>query len=122
MKKTNQALTILGGIGAGAALMYFLDPDRGSTRRGAVKDKATELSNDVKNNFTGYTNDFKNKAGELYDGAKSYVNSGTDKASDTVGQLASAATTATEKAAHSVSDKTINTPFGSQAKPFGSSN
>ncbi len=122
MKKTNQALTILGGIGAGAALMYFLDPERGRTRRDSVKEKATELSNDVKNNVTGYTNDFKDKAAELYDGAKPYVNRGTEKASETAGQLASAATTATEKAADAVSDKTNGNPFGNQARTFGSSN
>jgi uncharacterized membrane protein len=36
---TNIAAEILGAAGIGAALMYFLDPDRGARRRALVRDK-----------------------------------------------------------------------------------
>ncbi|HNQ14604.1 MAG TPA: hypothetical protein PKM58_03515, partial [Pyrinomonadaceae bacterium] len=35
---------ILGALGFGAGLMYFLDPDRGRRRRVMVADKALHLS------------------------------------------------------------------------------
>jgi osmotically-inducible protein OsmY len=38
---------ILGGITAGAGLMYFLDPDRGKRRRAGVRDKVTASLNGV---------------------------------------------------------------------------
>jgi osmotically-inducible protein OsmY len=38
---------ILGGIGAGAGLMYFLDPDRGRRRRVNVRDKVTASANGI---------------------------------------------------------------------------
>jgi osmotically-inducible protein OsmY len=39
--RPNHALTLLAGIGIGAALMYFLDPDRGARRRNTAFDRAT---------------------------------------------------------------------------------
>ncbi|HYH46747.1 MAG TPA: hypothetical protein VEG34_13765 [Thermoanaerobaculia bacterium] len=39
MKKRNP-LTLLGGVGLGAGLMYFLDPDDGRRRRALARDKA----------------------------------------------------------------------------------
>ena len=39
MNKGSSALGLLAGFGAGAAAMYFLDPDRGSRRRAIVADK-----------------------------------------------------------------------------------
>ena len=41
------ALAILGGIGIGAAIMYFMDPDRGRRRRALVRDKAQHLASRV---------------------------------------------------------------------------
>ncbi len=35
----NRQLSLLGGIGLGAALMYMVDPDRGKRRRALVRDK-----------------------------------------------------------------------------------
>lgn len=39
MNKQNSVLGILAGIGTGAAVMYFLDPDRGARRRAIAGDK-----------------------------------------------------------------------------------
>ena len=35
----NNKTAIVGAVGIGAALMYFLDPDRGKRRRALVRDK-----------------------------------------------------------------------------------
>ncbi|MEA2560184.1 MAG: hypothetical protein QOH06_1688 [Acidobacteriota bacterium] len=38
--KTRNPLTLLGGVGLGAGLMYLLDPDGGRRRRALARDKA----------------------------------------------------------------------------------
>ena len=71
MNKTmNQTLAILGGIGAGAAAMYFLDPDRGARRRALVRDKAVGLKNDAEWAISGKVKDLKNRAQGLAHEAK----------------------------------------------------
>lgn len=40
----NKGLGFLYGVGLGAGLMYILDPDLGSRRRGRVRDKSTEIA------------------------------------------------------------------------------
>ena len=39
----NRSLALLAGMGIGAALMYFLDPDRGARRRSVAVDRAARL-------------------------------------------------------------------------------
>ncbi len=39
----NQALFLMGGLAAGAGLMYMLDPERGHTRRALLRDKAGSM-------------------------------------------------------------------------------
>lgn len=76
----NKTLAVLGGIGAGAAAMYFLDPERGRTRRALMKDKAVGLKNDAKDAITGKAKDLKNRAKGLAHEAKGYIgNGGKDK-------------------------------------------
>ncbi len=76
-------MTLLGGIGAGATLMYFLDPDRGNRRRTLVRDKAVGLSNDVKTSVTGYSKHLKNKAAGTYYEARALLGSGAEKVMET---------------------------------------
>ena len=43
----DKRLVFAGGIGAGAALMYLIDPDRGPRRRALVRDKVVSASHSV---------------------------------------------------------------------------
>jgi hypothetical protein len=54
--------TLLCGMAAGAALMYFLDPDRGGRRRALLRDKVVGLSNDIGDAATGAARDLRNRA------------------------------------------------------------
>jgi hypothetical protein len=54
--------TLLCGMAAGAALMYFLDPDRGRRRRALLRDQAVGLSNDLGDAATGTARDLRNRA------------------------------------------------------------
>jgi osmotically-inducible protein OsmY len=64
MERNDKALTLLTGIGIGAAIMYFLDPDRGARRRALLADQAVsrvrtgareaaELADDARNHARG---------------------------------------------------------------------
>ena len=66
----NKTLAVLGGIGAGAAVMYFLDPDRGARRRALVRDKAVGLKNDASYAIAGKAKDLRNRAQGLAHEAK----------------------------------------------------
>ena len=39
MNKTSNIISLLAGLGAGATLMYFADPERGNRRRSIARDK-----------------------------------------------------------------------------------
>lgn len=42
--KQSRGLALLGGLGLGAGLMYFLDPDRGQKRRTMLRDSLTHTN------------------------------------------------------------------------------
>jgi osmotically-inducible protein OsmY len=42
-RTTNPTLTLLAGVGIGAVMSYFLDPDRGAKRRALVRDQVSSL-------------------------------------------------------------------------------
>jgi len=63
-ERNDRALTLLAGVGIGAAIMYFLDPDRGARRRHLLADQAAsrartgardmaELADDARNHARG---------------------------------------------------------------------
>ena len=80
-------LTILGGLGAGAALMYFMDPEKGRTRRAQMQGKVTGLSNDLRQGLEGRSKDLSNRAKGLLHEAKSAF--GGDRSSQNMGQMPS---------------------------------
>jgi len=64
-------MRLLLGLGVGAALMYFLDPDRGARRRSLARDKAVGLSNDARDRISGAAQDLSNRAtGMLHEARK----------------------------------------------------
>jgi hypothetical protein len=81
-------LTILGGLGAGAALMYFMDPERGRTRRAHMQDKMTGMSNDLRQGIEGRSKDLSNSAKGLLHEAKSAFGGG-DRSAQNMGQMPS---------------------------------
>jgi hypothetical protein len=63
-------LALLGGIGAGALLMYMYDPDRGNRRRALVRDKMMKLNRQTQQALTGHAKDLRNRAKGLLHDAK----------------------------------------------------
>src|SRR2546423_7524759 len=69
----NRGLTLIGGIGLGAGLMYVLDPDRGRRRRALVRDKVARVINKTRD-ATGKTlRDTRHRARGLVAGARSLL-------------------------------------------------
>ena len=52
----------LAGLGAGAAAMYFLDPDRGARRRALVRDQVNSKALKASNAIRGKKEDLANRA------------------------------------------------------------
>lgn len=82
-------LTILGGLGAGAALMYFMDPEKGRTRRAQMQDKVTGMSNDLRQGIEGRSKDLSNRAKGLLHEAKSTFNRSGERNAQNMGQMPS---------------------------------
>lgn len=58
----NRELTLLVGVGVGAALMYLLDPNRGRTRRKLLADKLVASTNDLTDVAGSRARDLRNRA------------------------------------------------------------
>ena len=74
----NKLLALLGGIGAGAALMYLLDPDRGNRRRALIRDKMVKLNRQTQETVSGRVQDISNRAKGVLHDAKSALKSDED--------------------------------------------
>ena len=48
-----EVIALLGGLGAGALLMYLLDPDRGNRRRALIRDKVVKLNRQTQEALSG---------------------------------------------------------------------
>src|SRR5205814_3801937 len=57
MKNQNIVATSVGAAGAAAALMFFLDPDRGTRRRALVRDKTRSWAKNTQKSLTKATRD-----------------------------------------------------------------
>jgi len=64
---------LLGAAGLGAAVMYFLDPDRGPRRRALVKDKVVKLNRQTQEAVEGRVKDMSNRAKGMLHEAKSML-------------------------------------------------
>ncbi|MEW6208553.1 MAG: SRPBCC family protein [Acidobacteriota bacterium] len=61
----NKKLTLIGGIGLGAGLMYLFDPDRGKRRRARLRDKAAHGARVVSNAIDKTSRDLGNRVDGL---------------------------------------------------------
>ena len=66
-------LAILGGLGAGAALMYLFDPNGGRRRRALIRDKAVGVSNDLRQGIHARTHDLANRTRGMIHEARSIM-------------------------------------------------
>lgn len=60
--RRDTGLTLLYGMGIGAALMYILDPDRGARRRALLRDKCVRASNKTQQYVGKMSRDLGNRA------------------------------------------------------------
>lgn len=58
----HRMLTLLGGLGVGAGLMYLLDPDKGRYRRSLMRDKAVHALNQWDTSIERKSHDLSNRA------------------------------------------------------------
>ena len=77
-------LMFLAGIGTSAALMYFIDRDRGRARRSLVGDKVTGLTNNAQNAIGKTSRDLSNRAKGLYAESRKVVAGSAEGSNDTV--------------------------------------
>ena len=69
---------ILAGLGAGAAIMYLLDPERGNRRRALIRDKMVKLNRQTQDAVSGRVTDLSNRAKGVLHDAKSAFESKED--------------------------------------------
>src|SRR3954454_4731973 len=71
----NKGLTLISGVGLGAALMYVLDPDRGRRRRALFRDQLVHAASIVPDAFDATARDLTNRTRGLVAAASSIFNS-----------------------------------------------
>lgn len=73
----NRTLAIIGGIGAGVAAAYFLDPKKGADRRALVMDKFNTLKDEASKSITEASENLKKQATGLAGDAKAMIGDGS---------------------------------------------
>lgn len=71
-------IALLGGLGAGAALMYLFDPNEGNRRRALIRDKAFSVNKKAREAMQGRAEDLGNRARGMLHEAKSAFSSGSE--------------------------------------------
>ena len=66
-----EIVALRAGLGAGAGLMYLLDPDRGNRRRALIRDKMVKLNRQTQEAVGGRVKDMSNRAKGMLHEAKS---------------------------------------------------
>jgi hypothetical protein len=91
---------ILGGLGAGAALMYLFDPNEGNRRRGLIRDKATSLNNSAQTAVGGRVRDLSNRAKGLLNESRAAISGNRQESAEDRSSLGSGAFTESESFNH----------------------
>jgi uncharacterized membrane protein len=81
-RNPNPLFSVLGAAGLGAAVMYFLDPDRGARRRAIVRDKVARAIHEAGDAAGTASRDLVNRTRGLAAGAYGFVDG--DEADDDV--------------------------------------
>ncbi len=66
-------LAVMGGVTAGLGIMYLFDPQSGGERRAAIRDKAVDLSNDVRKSVYATGADLKERAQDVIQDATARI-------------------------------------------------
>jgi hypothetical protein len=108
-------ITLLAGFGAGIALMYFLDPERGRARRNMLRDKLMSWTRKASTTASGTARHLGNRAQGAMAEARGQMMSASDTASD------ASADTQTWDTSSDVSNGHSEVPGYGSATGFGAS-
>lgn len=86
-------IALLGGFGAGIALMYFFDPEQGNRRRSLLRDQITKWTRVGRETAEGKAKDLRNRSVGVMHEARKAVQGTAETAEDETSEYA--ATTAT---------------------------
>ena len=73
MKNQNVVATSVGAAGAAAALMFFLDPDRGTRRRALVRDKTRSWAKNTQKSLSKATRDLGHRVQGVFAETRSHL-------------------------------------------------
>ncbi len=74
----NRALAIIGGIGAGIAAAYFLDPKKGADRRALVRDKFNTLKDEASKSITDAVENLRKHTSGVAEDARAMIGDGSN--------------------------------------------
>lgn len=77
-------IALLGGFGAGIALMYFFDPEQGNRRRALLRDQITKWTRITRETASGKAQDFRNRSVGVMHEARKAVEDVTESGEETV--------------------------------------
>lgn len=78
----NKSMSVIGGAGLGAGLMYLLDPDRGKRRRALVRDQAVRSARKTREAAEATARDAQNRTRGIVYSVKSWISPETHLSDD----------------------------------------